>query len=77
MKTATRCVHRETDEDPFGAVVPPIYQTVCVTRFQIKTLPLCVLSSSTKWASHIGKVRVRCLELFEPETLDTILLLPR
>jgi cystathionine beta-lyase/cystathionine gamma-synthase len=27
MKTATRCVHHETDEDAFGAVVPPIYQT--------------------------------------------------
>jgi len=27
MKTATSCVHHETNEDAFGAVVPPIYQT--------------------------------------------------
>ena len=27
MKTATRCVHNESGEDPFGAVAPPIYQT--------------------------------------------------
>lgn len=27
MKTATRCVHHETNEDPFGAIAPPIYQT--------------------------------------------------
>jgi len=27
MKTATRCVHHGSTEDPFSAVVPPIYQT--------------------------------------------------
>ena len=27
MKTATRCVRIVSDRDPFGAVVPPIYQT--------------------------------------------------
>jgi len=27
MKTATRCVHFETGEDPYRAVSPPIYQT--------------------------------------------------
>lgn len=27
MKTHTRCVHYESAEDSFGAVVPPIYQT--------------------------------------------------
>jgi cysteine-S-conjugate beta-lyase len=27
MKTATRCVHLDTDVDPYGAIVPPIYQT--------------------------------------------------
>ena len=27
MKTSTRCVHLETNGDPYGAVSPPIYQT--------------------------------------------------
>src|SRR5262245_15731228 len=27
MKTSTRCVHLGTNEDPYGAIVPPIYQT--------------------------------------------------
>ena len=27
MKTATRCVQLNTDSDPYGATVPPIYQT--------------------------------------------------
>lgn len=39
MKTATQCVHLETDSaDPYGAVAPPIYQTAtfrqpCATEF--------------------------------------------
>src|SRR5919202_412827 len=27
MKTATRCVHLESESDPYSAVAPPIYQT--------------------------------------------------
>lgn len=27
MKTSTRCVHLETNGDPYGAISPPIYQT--------------------------------------------------
>src|SRR5438034_10222116 len=27
MKTSTRCVHLSAENDPYGAVVPPIYQT--------------------------------------------------
>src|SRR5258707_6489426 len=27
MKTSTRCVHLSAGEDPYGAMVPPIYQT--------------------------------------------------
>ncbi len=27
MKTSTRCVHLDGDEDPYGAIAPPIYQT--------------------------------------------------
>jgi cystathionine beta-lyase len=27
MKTATRCVHLTANDDPFGAICPPIYQT--------------------------------------------------
>ncbi len=27
MKTSTRCVHLGTENDPYGAIVPPIYQT--------------------------------------------------
>jgi cystathionine beta-lyase len=27
MKTSTRCVHLSAGEDPYGAIVPPIYQT--------------------------------------------------
>jgi cystathionine beta-lyase len=27
MKTSTRCVHFSTSADPYGAIVPPIYQT--------------------------------------------------
>lgn len=27
MKTATRCVHLENEQDPYRAVAPPIYQT--------------------------------------------------
>src|SRR6266436_617502 len=27
VKTSTRCVHLETNGDPYGAVSPPIYQT--------------------------------------------------
>ena len=27
MKTATQCVQLDTDSDPYGAIVPPIYQT--------------------------------------------------
>ena len=27
MKTSTRCVHFSTSADPYGAIVPPVYQT--------------------------------------------------
>lgn len=27
MKTSTRCVHLESNDDPYGATVPPLYQT--------------------------------------------------
>jgi cystathionine beta-lyase len=38
MKTSTRCVHLESNDDPFGATVPPLYQTAtfrqpCATEF--------------------------------------------
>lgn len=60
LKTATRCVHHETDEDPFGAVVPPFYQTATFANRRPWSLESMTTSQAGKeCAPTLVKARLR------------------